>query len=174
MSSQSDWLVKRAVLGDQFAEVFAVAAERGVHVVHHAGEACGGPSIRQAITSGRAERLGHGIRVLEDPDLVDAVRRRHIPLEVCPASNVALGCVSSLRAHPLPVLRAEGLLVTVNTDIPLVTGMTLAAEYAAVRDAFGYDDTELAGNAVHASFAREHVKAGLREGIARWLTSPSG
>ncbi|WP_067815238.1 adenosine deaminase [Actinomadura kijaniata] len=158
--------------GDPFVEVFAAARDAGLHIVHHAGEAEGPASIRQALDGGRTERLGHGIRVLDDPDLVAEVRERRIPLEVCPSSNVALGFAPSLADHPLPRLREAGLLVTVNTDIPQMTGAPLAAEYARVRDAFGYDDAvlaELARNGVEASFAPPGTKERLRAEIDAWL-----
>jgi adenosine deaminase len=158
--------------GEPFIEVFRTAREKGLHVVHHAGEAEGPASIRQALTTGRTERLGHGIRVLDDPDLVAEVRERRMPLEVCPSSNVALGFASSMSEHPLQRLRAEGLCVTLNTDIPCMTGIPLAEEYALVRDAFGYDDAvlaELARAGVEASFAPIHTKTRLNEAIDAWL-----
>ncbi|WP_067481068.1 adenosine deaminase [Actinomadura hibisca] len=158
--------------GDPFTEVFAAAREAGLHVVHHAGEAEGPASIRQALGDGRTERLGHGIRVLDDPDLVAEVRERGVPLEVCPSSNVMLGFAPSLAGHPLPRLRDAGLLVTVSTDIPAMTGVPLAGEYALVRDAFGYDDAvlaELARNGVTASFAPEPLKDRLHAEIDAWL-----
>jgi adenosine deaminase len=162
--------------GDPFTDVFAAARDAGLHVVHHAGEGEGPASIRQAIGPGRAERLGHGIRVLDDPGLVAEVRERGIPLEVCPSSNVALGFVSSLGAHPLPRLRDAGLLVTLNTDIPALINTSLTTEYANVRDAFGYDDrtvAELARDTVTASFAPPETKTRLHREIATWLTLPA-
>ncbi|MQA02526.1 MAG: adenosine deaminase [Streptosporangiales bacterium] len=159
--------------GDPFVDVFDAARENGLHVVHHAGEAAGAASVRQALRDGRAERIGHGIRVLEDEDLVAEVRDLRIPLEVCPSSNVALGFASSFETHPLPRLREAGLQVTVNTDIPAMTGADLTGEYTRVRDAYAYDDTELAGlarNAVDASFAPPDVKRRLHAGIDGWLT----
>ncbi|MGY0234509.1 adenosine deaminase [Longispora urticae] len=158
--------------GDPFADVFAAARDRGVHVVHHAGEACGPDSIRQAVTTGRTERIGHGITILDDPDLVAEVRERGLALEVCPSSNVALGFAPSLAEHPLPRLRDAGLVVTINTDIPSLIGTPLAVEYARVRDAFGYDDAvlaELARNGIGASFAPDGVKERVRAGIDAWL-----
>ncbi|GAA1794688.1 adenosine deaminase [Actinomadura chokoriensis] len=160
--------------GDPFTEVFAAARDAGLHVVHHAGEGEGPASIRQALGPGRAERLGHGIRILDDPDLVAEVRERRIPLEVCPSSNVALGFAPSLDAHPLPVLREAGLLVTLNTDIPALINTSLTTEYANVRDTFGYDDrtlAELAGDTVTASFAPPETKTRLHSEIAAWLSS---
>ncbi|NEA23947.1 adenosine deaminase [Actinomadura bangladeshensis] len=160
--------------GDPFTEVFAAARDAGLHVVHHAGEGEGPASIRQALGPGRAERLGHGIRILDDPDLVAEVRERGIPLEVCPSSNVALGFAPSWDAHPLPVLREAGLLVTLNTDIPALINTSLTTEYVNVRDTFGYDDralAELAGDTVTASFAPPETKTRLHSEIATWLSS---
>ncbi|WP_203884841.1 adenosine deaminase [Planotetraspora kaengkrachanensis] len=158
-----------------FAEVFAAAGDAGLHVVHHAGETCGAASVREAIGPGGAERLGHGIRVLDDAELVAEVRDRAIPLEVCPSSNVALGIAGSLAAHPLPRLRDAGLVVTLNTDIPSIAGTTLTQEYARVRDAFGYGDevmAEFARASIAASFAPEETKARLTGRVDDWLAAP--
>jgi adenosine deaminase len=155
-----------------FAQVFADAVTAGVRLVHHAGEQCGPDSIRDALTIGRADRIGHGIRILDDPDLVARVRERGTPLEVCPSSNVALGVVPSLAEHPLPRLRDAGLTVTVNADVPTSIGTTLTDEYARIRDAFGYDDTvlaQLARASVDASFAPAATKRRLHDGITSWL-----
>ncbi|MEV5826074.1 adenosine deaminase [Spirillospora sp. NPDC052242] len=161
--------------GDPFTDVFAAARDAGLHVVHHAGEGEGPASIRQALGPGRTERLGHGIRVLDDPDLVAEVRERRVPLEVCPTSNVALGFAPSLAEHPLPRLRDAGLLVTLNTDIPALIDTPLAAEYAHVRDAFGYDDrtlADLARTGIEASFAPAAIKTRLQAEIDAWLSTP--
>ncbi|PSK95918.1 adenosine deaminase [Murinocardiopsis flavida] len=178
----ADGVVAIGMAGDEahplapFAEVIAAAADAGVHLVHHAGESSGAASIREAIGIGRAERLGHGIRVLDDPGLVAEVRDRAIPLEVCPSSNVALGLADSFAAHPLPALRAAGLAVTLNTDVPSVTGTTLTGEFTRVREVFGATDAELAGLAragIDASFAPEPTKARLRGAAAAWLAAPA-
>jgi adenosine deaminase len=158
-----------------FAAVLDAARDAGVHLVHHAGEGGGPDSIREAIHVGHAERLGHGIRVLDDPALVDELRERALPLEVCPSSNVALGFVPAFNAHPLPRLRDAGLAVTVNTDIPVVIGTSTAAEYTRVRDAFGYDDAvlaDLARAAVDASFAPTATKKRMTERTDDWLAAP--
>lgn len=107
---------------DPFAAVFRAARSAGLHVVHHAGEAAGPASIRQAITDGQAERIGHGIRILEDEHLVAEVRERAIPLEVCPHSNVLLGLSPSLVDHPLgsssacSISRTDGISVAARCD----------------------------------------------------------
>jgi adenosine deaminase len=157
-----------------YAGLVEVAAEAGVHLVHHAGETAGPASVWEALGAGRAERIGHGIRSLEDPALVAELRDRRVPLEVCPSSNVALGLVPSLAAHPLPALVDAGLTVTLNTDIPSVAGRTLSEEYAAVRSTFGCTDAELAVfayAAVDASYAPATLKEELRRAIAGWLSA---
>jgi adenosine deaminase len=171
LARKHDRVVAVGLAGDEdhpaapFASVFAEAREAGLHVVHHAGEAAGADSIREALDVGLTERLGHGIRVLDDPDLTAEVRERGIPLEVCPTSNVALGFVPSLAAHPLQRLREAGLAVTLNTDIPTMINTDLPTEYAAAAEAFGWspaDLAELAGASVDASFADATTKARLR------------
>lgn len=161
-----------------FAGVCELAEASGVRLVHHAGEMCGPGSIREALTLGRACRIGHGIRILEDPELVASVRASGVALEVCPSSNVALGMVASWEAHPLPVLVGAGLAVTLNTDVPDVLGdPTLTGEYERTRAVFGASDGELAALAragVEASFAPEPVKGRLRAGIAGWLAAGDG
>lgn len=160
-----------------FAEVFEKARAGGLHLLHHTGEDAGPESIREALDVGRTERLGHGIRVLEDPGLVAEVRDRGLALEVCPSSNVTLGLVPSLPEHPLPRLLDAGLTVTLNTDVPSVTGAGLAGEYARVQAAFGYDDAVMADFArasVTASFAHEATKKAILRDIDAWLTPATG
>jgi adenosine deaminase len=157
-----------------FAAVFAAARDAGLGIAHHAGEMAGPSSIQAALHAGLADRIGHGIRALEDPEVVAELRDRAIPLEVCPSSNVALGLAPSIQDHPLPRLRDAGLTVTLNTDIPSVTGATLSSEYALAREVFGYDDpvlAELARSAIDASFAPAELKAELHRGTDAWLTS---
>ncbi|MGW4408108.1 adenosine deaminase [Nonomuraea sp. NPDC004702] len=174
LATRYDEVIGLGLAGDEahplapFAEVFAAAGDAGLHLVHHAGEAAGPASIREALDLGRTERLGHGIRVLDDPALVAEVRERGVPLEVCPTSNVLLGLVPSLAEHPLPRLREAGLAVTVNTD-----GETaLADEYLRLREVFGYGDdvlAELARASIRASFAPDALKADLLAAVDAWL-----
>lgn len=141
--------------------------------MHHAGETAGAASVWEALTVGHAERIGHGIRVLEDPRLVDELRARRVPIEVCPSSNVLLGLVPSLAEHPLPCLVEAGLLVTLNTD----GEASLTAEYQHAREIFEYSDTELASLArtsVDVSFAPAELKAQITHEIDRWLRSEQG
>jgi adenosine deaminase len=158
---------------EQFAEVFYAAVDGGLHSVPHAGETTGPESIRGAIHALRAERIGHGISVLDDEMLVDELKARDIALEVCLTSNVAIPArVPSIDCHPLPHLMAAGLTVTINADTPAIFAAPIASEYQLARDTFGLDDAALAGLAhasVTASFADADTKTSLRHAIDRWL-----
>ena len=158
---------------EQFAEVFHVAIDGGLHSVPHAGETGGPESIRGAIHELRAERIGHGISVLDDETLVEELKTRGIALEVCLTSNVAIPArVPSIDRHPLPDLMAAGLMVTLNADTPAIFATPIASEYQLARETFGLDDAALAGLAqasVTASFADADTKTSLRRAIDSWL-----
>src|SRR5262249_35358014 len=112
-----------------FQEAFARARAAGLPAVPHAGEIAGAESIWGALRALKAQRIGHGVRCLEDPELVAELRARQIRLEVCPTSNVCLGAPPSPDEHPLPRLLDEGLYVTVNSDDPPMFNTTLTDEY---------------------------------------------
>ncbi len=159
-----------------FAGVFRYAADRGLRIVHHAGEGPrgGAASIREAITLGGAERIAHGIRALDDDLLVEELLDRNIGLDVCPSSNVALGFVSSMASHPLPHLLAAGLVASISTDIPSLVGISLADEYDRVRQSFGYGQEaviQLARNAISASFASPELKCSLSKELTAWSSA---
>jgi len=152
----------------RFADAFAFAREAGLARVLHAGETAGAESIRQALQVGEPLRIGHGVRCLEDADLVAELRERHIPLEVCPSSNVCLGVVPDMHHHPLPQLLEAGLFVTINSDDPALFSTSLTREYARVQKAFGYDVNalqKLLTNAVQASFLPQAEKIRLKTEI---------
>jgi adenosine deaminase len=158
--------------GAPVAAVFQRALAEGLHSLPHAGEAMGPESIREALDLLGAERLGHGFRILEDADLVEEVRERGVPLEVCPTSNVALRIVSSIDEHPLPQLIDAGLVVTLNSDDPAMFSSPVLGEYEVARRVFGVDDEGLAGLAragVRASYADEVTKQQMESGIDEWL-----
>lgn len=113
----------------EFARVFARARAAGLHVTAHAGEGAGPPSIRHALADLQVERLGHGIKCIEDDALVRELAERRIPLEVCPTSNLRTGIVHRFADHPLTRLRDAGVVVTVNTDDPAMFGCSLAGEF---------------------------------------------
>ena len=98
------------------------------HSAPHAGEFAGAESIWGAIRSLHAERIGHGVRAIQDPTLVRYLADHHIALEVCPTSNLRLGVYPSLEAHPLRVLYEAGVILTINTDIPGLIGRTMSQE----------------------------------------------
>jgi adenosine deaminase len=115
-----------------FRETFAEAKRRGLHVVAHAGEVAGPASIWGALDLLDAERIGHGIRCLEDPELVNRLKQAAIPLEVCPVSNYCTGAVAADKPHPLRSLLAHGLRCTVSSDDPSMFGANLVDQYYAL------------------------------------------
>ena len=149
---------------ERYKGAFTQAYRAGLPSVPHAGETVGPESMWGALNTLHAVRLGHGVRCLEDPALVAELRRRQIPLEVCPTSNVCLKVVPDLASHPLPKLLEEGLYVTLNSDDPPMFNTTLTAEYQKTAEAFGFDaDTieKLVFNALHASFLPDARKEEL-------------
>jgi adenosine deaminase len=149
---------------ERYSEAFARARSAGLRSVPHAGETEGPSSIWGALRTLHADRIGHGVRCLEDPALVAELRARQVPLEVCPTSNVCLHVVPTLAQHPLPRLLAEGLYVTINSDDPPLFNTTLTDEYLAVANTFqmGADRLEqFALNGVRASMLPEAMRERL-------------
>ena len=130
---------------EPYAAHFRAAEQAGLRRVAHAGEHAGPESIRSALDVCRAERIGHGVRAVEDPALVAELARSGIPLEVCPTSNLCLGVVPTLAAHPFDALRRAGVRLSVNSDDPPLFDTTLTDEYLRLHQAFGYTAAELAG-----------------------------
>jgi adenosine deaminase len=128
---------------EDYVRGFDVAREAGLHRVPHAGEVAGPESVWGALRTLGAERLGHGVRCIEDPALVDHLRERQIPLEVCPTSNLRLGVYSSYAEHPLRRLWEAGLYVTINSDDPPMFNTDLVSEYRAAADEMGFTREEL-------------------------------
>ncbi len=112
-----------------FLPILREAKTSGLHVTLHAGEWGGAENVRQAIEEGGAERIGHGVRALEDANVVALARERDVTFEVCITSNYQSGVISRLEEHPLPQMLAAGLRVTINTDDPSVSRITLSDEY---------------------------------------------
>ncbi|MGH9098816.1 MAG: adenosine deaminase [Acidimicrobiales bacterium] len=146
---------------------FQYVQRENFHLTIHAGEGFGLPSIWEALQICGTDRLGHGVRIVDDieqrPDgsvtlgrLASYVRDRRVPLELCPTSNVHTGAASALSAHPIGLLRALYFRVTVNTDNRLMSGVSLSSELHEVAETFGYglDDLEwLTLNAMKSAFA---------------------
>src|SRR5499426_1037272 len=149
-----------------FQEAFARARAAGLPAVPHAGETAGAESVRGALRTLKARRIGHGVRCLENPELVAELRERQVPLEVCPTSNVCLGVAPSLSEHPLPRLLDEGLYVTINSDDPPMFNTTLTDEYLRAARILGCGVGEiewLALNAVRASLLPEESRAEIEQ-----------
>lgn len=125
-----------------FAECFELARANGLKLSAHAGEAAGPESVWDAVRVLRVDRIGHGVRAVEDPRLLDYLAERRIPLEVCPTSNIKTGVFRSLAEHSLPRLVEAGIPVTLNTDDPTFFQTTLAGEFEAARS-MGLSDEAL-------------------------------
>jgi aminodeoxyfutalosine deaminase len=132
---------------DNPPELFRGAFERaraaGLPSLPHAGETEGPQSIWGAMRSLSAVRIGHGVRCLEDPELITFLREKQVPLDVSPTSNVCLGVVPALKDHPLPRLLEEGLFVTINSDDPAMFDTTLTDEYLRIAGAFDFDRAQI-------------------------------
>jgi adenosine deaminase len=147
-----------------FADLYARARADGLHTVAHAGEEGGPDYVWEALGALAAERVDHGINAMADPRLVEHLTERQVPLTVCPLSNVRLGAVPSLAAHPLPAMLDAGLLVCVNSDDPAYFGGYLDTNLTSVAKEFGLTDEQLdtlAANSVQASFLPDAEKARL-------------
>jgi aminodeoxyfutalosine deaminase len=159
---------------DPFASTFRRAREAGFHLVAHAGEALGPDSIRDTLDLLDVERIGHGISAASDPDLMARLASSGIPLEVSPTSNVCTGVVSSLDAHPLPVLRDHGVRFSINSDDPSMFGTTVLDEYAHAARLLGFDRQGVANlveDTIDQSFAPEVVKARIRRELRQHTPS---
>jgi adenosine deaminase/aminodeoxyfutalosine deaminase len=137
-----------------FGDVFRRAKDEGLHLHAHAGETAGPESVWQALSIG-AERIGHGIRSIEDPALLEELRRRRVALEICLTSNVRTGAVSGLDAHPVRQLYDAGVPIVIDTDDPALFGCTLNGEYELLASGFGFPRRQIeliAGNGFEFAF----------------------
>jgi adenosine deaminase len=165
---------ERAPVAD-FASIFARARQAGLRSVPHAGEWAGPANVWQTLEHYAPDRIGHGVRSIEDPRLVHELAARAIPLDVSPISNVATGVYPSLEDHPFLRLREAGVVVTLNSDDPPMFGAWVDRVYEAARETWLLDDADLAdlaSAAVDASFADDATKTTLRSGIDDWLRAP--
>ena len=155
-----------------FSDLFAFARELDVPFTIHAGEAAGAESIEAALFFG-ARRLGHGVRVIERPELLEEIIEKQIPLELCMTSNLQTKALPQSTDYPLLYLLRRGAVVTVNTDNMTVSGTTIAHEYAALR-AMGMTVQEeklLLKHGVEAAFLPEMEKERLRETIEKLFSA---
>jgi adenosine deaminase len=149
---------------EKFERVFAAARALGLRAVAHAGEEGPAANVLAALDVLRVDRVDHGVRCIDDDALVARLAREHVPLTVCPLSNLKLRVVTDLREHPLAKLLRRGVAVTVNSDDPAYFGGYLGANYRAVAEALDLapgEIAQLADNAVRASFLPAPAKAAL-------------
>ena len=176
----ADWAIERygdglIALGlggpevDNPPEKYQTAFDRvraaGLPCILHAGETVGPPSIWSAIRAADTKRIGHGVRAIEDSELVEYLREKQIPLEVCPTSNICLKVYPSMEEHSLPELLAQGLYVTINSDDPPMFNTTLTNEYLVCQQTFGWDAEtiqQLVLNAVDVTLLPEGERQGMR------------
>jgi adenosine deaminase/aminodeoxyfutalosine deaminase len=137
-----------------FRAAYAHAAGQGLRLTAHAGETAGPESVWGALNLG-AERIGHGLTAQQDPELVEELATRQIPVEICLTSNLRTGCLTKLSDHPVRRYFDQGLMLTLNTDDPAMFGTSLTREYELAQSEFGFTDEhlrELARNSFEASF----------------------
>ncbi|MCL8024567.1 adenosine deaminase [Nocardioides bruguierae] len=154
-----------------FGPAFAIAERAGLLLVPHGGELRGAEHVRTCLDALHPGRLGHGVRSVEDPAVLERVVEAGIALEVCPTSNVSLGVYPDLASVPVPRLLAAGATVALGADDPLLFGPRLLGQYEAVRDAHGLDDdtlAELARMSLRASRAPSDVLARALADVDAW------
>lgn len=164
-----DFITGFGIAGDEkqgklkdFLWSFDAAREAGLRITAHAGEWNGPQEVREAITDLGAERIGHGVRAIEDLALVDEIAERGVVLEVCPGSNVALGIYPDFRKHPIGELFRRDVKVTISTDDPPFFHTTMAREYDMLNRAFDWDEgvfAKIARTSLDAAFCDADTKA---------------
>ena len=157
---------------EPFREAFDIARAAGLVSAPHAGELAGPASVRGALDALGAERIAHGVRAIEDPELVARLVDEGVCLDVCPTSNVMLSVVPDLASHPLPALLAAGVRCSINGDDPLLFGPGLLEEYELARGRLGLSDEDLAFVArcsIEATRAPAELKERGLAGVRTWL-----
>lgn len=165
---------ERRGVTEDFAPAFRIARRAGLASVPHSGELLGPDHVRATLASLQPDRLGHGVRANEDPQLLRRIVDAGVALEVCPASNVALGVYPTMADVPLPELVAAGARIALGADDPLLFGPRLAAQYRAAAEVHHLDDAALAGLArgsVQASRAPADTQKQIAAGIDAWLAT---
>ena len=160
---------------EEFERAFGIAGRAGLLLVPHGGELLGPASVIATLDRLRADRIGHGVRAAEDPELVKRLAAAGVTLEICPSSNVALGVLPDAAAVPVRALYEAGVPVALGADDPLLFGRRLVTQYQIARDVHAFTPRELADLArmsVLGSVAPTSVRARLLAGIDAWLRQP--
>lgn len=159
-----------------FGPAFAIAEKAGLASVPHGGELRGAAHVTQCLDHLHPNRLGHGVRAVEDPRVLDRIANDGVTLEVCPTSNVSLGVYGTLEEVPVRTLMQAGIGVSLGSDDPLLFGSHLAGQYAVLRAAQEFTDAELAELArgsINGSYAPDELKKQSLAEIDAWLAGPS-
>jgi adenosine deaminase/aminodeoxyfutalosine deaminase len=146
-----------------FRDVYAYCADHGLRLTAHAGETAGPESIWGALNL-KVDRIGHGVTAIEDPELIEELSQRQIPVEICLTSNIRTGACKAILEHPLRRYFDHGLMVTLNTDDPAMFNTFLSREYALAQETFGFTDEhlrELARSSFEASFLTPEKKLAM-------------
>ncbi|TKT82566.1 adenosine deaminase [Aquamicrobium sp. LC103] len=160
-----------------YVRAFEIAREAGLGITVHAGEFGGWESVRDALDHVRPSRIGHGVRAIENPDLVRRIADEGVVLEICPVSNIELKVFSSYADHPFPRLRAAGCKVTLNSDDPPYFWTTLQREYEVAAEHFAMGEAELVAvtrTAIEAAFVDEATRGALLSRLDRPPEAESG
>lgn len=175
MKRQTDGIVGVDLAGNEadfssepFKDLFDEARQEGLKITIHAGEWSGAENVRQAIEDLGADRIGHGIRVLEDPAVVALARERGTPFEVCVTSNHHSGVVESITNHPIKDMIEAGLNVTINTDDPSISKINLSSEYQTVHNDLGIS-MDMIGTRVKAAAQGAFLPTELRKKLANTI-----
>jgi len=155
-----------------FASAFDIARRAGLALVPHGGELLGPTSVQETLGALRPDRLGHGVRSVEDPRVLDEVAEARVALEVCPGSNLAMGVYATPREVPLLELVGHGIPVALGADDPLLFGSRLVDQYTLARDALRCSDRQLADlarDSLRASRAPEQVRLTALRDVDAWL-----
>jgi aminodeoxyfutalosine deaminase len=154
---------ERQAAPELFRDVYGYASKNGLRLTAHAGETAGPGSVWGALNL-PAERIGHGLTACQDPELVETLSTRQIPVEICITSNLRTGICPTTTEHPVRNYFDQGVMVTLNTDDPAMFATSLSREYQMAQDAFGFTDEhlrELARNSFEASFLPAEKKLGF-------------
>ena len=149
---------------EDYVRAFEIAREAGLGITVHAGELAGWESVAAALDHIRPSRIGHGVRAIENPDLVKRIADEGVLLEICPVSNIELKVFDGFDSHPFPMLRAAGCKVTLSSDDPPYFWTSLKREYEVAAEHFGLDDKALAGvtrTAIEGAFVDRKTRAAL-------------